>query len=361
MASGVSALSLSAASAAAIRSRMSACGSAASTASSAGSALSKICAAVDRAQQLQEAVVEQQDARGQCELGLGAGGEAGEHRQRQLGLDAFLAREIGGEAGGLRVAGDGGAVAGQQLRLALQAAGQAGARRRQRRDRLAAGLAPAEPDVAPGAQRLHDGAGRPVLAQHRLHVGEQPGAVERLQAQRHEVLGVGRACRRRGRRQQHAPPQLMQRRRARRQLEARQQLLERLEVEPAPQLERQPRGVGRHDGRELAPLDRAAARRGPRRRLLADRLAARARASARAARRGRLAGARAAFAGALGVRLEGVPALLGGAGGAGQTGDGETQQGPPDRDGVSGGAHGCSTAGRSKGVARASPETSDGP
>ena len=116
------------------------------------------------------------------------------------------------------------------------------------------------------------GPGSTVGLEHRLHVGQQPGPVERLQAQRHEVLVVRRACRRRCRRQQHAPPQPMQRRRARRQLEARQQLLERLEVEPAPKLERQARGVGRHDGRQLALLDPAAARRGPGCRLLAGRL-----------------------------------------------------------------------------------------
>jgi hypothetical protein len=186
---------------------------------------------VDRAQQLQEAVIEQQDACGQRQLRLGTGSEARQHCQRQLGLDAFLAGQIGSETCSLCIVGGRRAVAGQQLRLALEAPGQPGARRRQRRDRLAAGIAPAEPDVQAGAQRLHDGAGRGILAQHLLHVGEQPGPVEGLQAQREEVLGVGRARRRGRRRQQHAPPQLMQRRRARRQLEARQQLLERLEVE----------------------------------------------------------------------------------------------------------------------------------
>ena len=156
-----------------------------------------------------------------------------------------------------------------------------------------------------------DGAGGAVGLEHRLHVAQQPGPVESLQAQRHEVLVVRRTCRRRGRRQQHAPPQLMQSRRARRQLEAGEQLLDRLEVEPAPKLERQARGVGRHDGRQLALLDAAAAGRGPWRRLRVG-WACRRLAHRRPRPGGQLlAGAGLALSGPLGVRLEGVPAVLG--------------------------------------------------
>jgi hypothetical protein len=114
---------------------------------------------INRAQQLQEPVVEQQHALGQGQFRRGAGGKGGEHGQRQLGVDAFLAREVGGEACGLRIVGGGRTIAGEQLRLALERPGSPELGAASVLIALTAGVAPAEPDVQPGAQRLHDGAG----------------------------------------------------------------------------------------------------------------------------------------------------------------------------------------------------------
>ena len=187
------------------------------------------------------------------------------------------------------------------------------------------------------------GPGATVALEHRLHIRQQPGPVERFQPQRHEVLCVRRTRRRRCRRQQHAPPQLMQGRRAGWQIEAREQLFDTLEVEPAPKLERQTRSIGRHDRRQLALLDAAAAGRCPWRRPLTDGLA-RAFTRRRPYRRGScVAGAGAPVSGLLGVRLEGVPTLLRRGRRNGAKDDGESQPGPPHGDGWTGGAHDGST------------------
>ena len=162
-----------------------------------------------------------------------------QHRQGQLGLDALLAGKLDREAGAVSIVRNRGAVAGQELRLTLEAARQARARSGERLDRLAARLALAEADIAAGAQHLDDGTGRREVLEDGIHILEEPGAIERLEAKSNEVLVIGRS-RRRGRSgEQQAPPELVDGRRARRQLEAGQQPLQRFQVEPAPQLERQ--------------------------------------------------------------------------------------------------------------------------
>ncbi len=75
---------------------------------------------VDRAaRRLDQAIVEQRDRLVRRDLRLAAHRDGIERLQAGAVLDAFLARQLGGKPGAGRIAGDGGAEAGDERRICL--------------------------------------------------------------------------------------------------------------------------------------------------------------------------------------------------------------------------------------------------
>ena len=214
---------------------------------------------------------------------------------------------------------------------ALEAARQARARSGERLDRLAAASRDGRGRYRGGraASRRRDRA--PDVLEDGIHILEEPGAIERLEAKSDEVL-VGWALPQAGSRWTASSRRQSwwHGRRARRQLEAGQQPLQRFQVEPAPQLRAASPTYPVPDRRELAALHAAAA------------LAAVAGGGSLAGTVGRSRGsggdgvapssARAAVSLTLALGLEGVPTFLSDGWVKLRAADSQGQQGQPRRD-----------------------------
>ena len=176
-------------------------------------------------------------------------------------FQAFLAGKLARQRRGRDISRRRRAVAGQYQHLAPQMRREILLARRGGPHRAAAGVIPPDSDVVTGRQRSDQriGGGRPRPQQKISQLFELARAVEPFGPDGRELNRRGPSGSRRCR--QQTPPEPKQGRRPWRQLEPHHELLSGSEVEPGPQIHRQPRAVIGHDGGQFASLHRSEQRR----------------------------------------------------------------------------------------------------